>query len=1081
MPNVTLHIPTLVRPVEYDGKSEYLVRPLFLDYPRQVSRRYNEAISKYKTEVKQSFTNYQLERKTGSRLFWMKFSPDIKLHQLELEFSIGSNFIKGNFTLATFELQDKRFGFFPDLGNFMFMFSEREKLEKGALRVAEYFVKRARKNVGSDFKAENYYSPSKQFLTIVQQEINVKEARFAFDQPSLFDFFASIRQETSFDGAYEIGKVSNELSQKYPDELRRAYYDEAQVNQLYQHIFHRENTPIVILGPEGAGRHTLIDEVIWRYVDTEGKKGTEWKRHYFWHLNPNRVIAGMSIVGQWQNRFEAILEFVKAPDGREKFPDKLLIDDPVAMLKVGNSKGSKMNLTTVLKTYLEERSIQVVIIATPEMWKIVQEADRGFSDLFQVIRKKEPDVPKALRMVLQNRRRLEVDKQCHFTVPAINQLFTIHRNYLKNKALPGSVMNLMTQLANKFSEKKIDAPEVREEFKALSGLEEKIFDEQVQLEKNEVVEMLSRELVGQPDAVQALANAIHLIKSKLTDRSKPLASFLFIGPTGVGKTHAAKLLSKILLGTEKKLLRFDMNEYIDAGGLSRLIGDEMNPEGQLTGKVRYQPFAIVLLDEIEKAHKSIHDLLLQILDDARLTDSIGRTVDFSNTVVVMTSNLGAREADSKLGFGAESMSDSPLYRKAVENFFRPELVNRIENITIFNSLQFDQIQRIAQLQIRELLQRDGFVRRTTIVNVSPAALDWVARRGFDARMGGRALKRQIERDLTLLSAEQLIKTTTDTPVILDIVFEDEKLVPKISPLRFCQPNEHKILPELPHENSTGRFFGKLLRQIGQIEKGIARLENRREKRDMLQGHEASADWQFFDFKEKVAKLKETVQLKHLSYKEQMKVLTPVIPYRLKRIFLDPEQTSRARKEALRDKFFQSEALQEIREEYRHGSPQFDSTQTDLIVSFLDVQFLESMLKGFLKEKTDTLKLTFSSAVTHSGEEEIQWLMEKYTAFFDRMEIPFTLSEDEKSIQAEGHSLMEMMKAEKGIHLFYVSHRVPVPILLNIYEEGKRKTKQKLEVIRIYDGMETMTDIRTGFSNTMNFTADEFKLLIYGGM
>lgn len=343
------------------------------------------------------------------------------------------------------------------------------------------------------------------------------------------------------------------------------------------------------------------------------------------------------------------------------------------------------------------------------------------------------------------------------------------------------------------------------------------------------------------------------------------------------------------------------------------------------------------------------------------------------------------------------------------------------------------------------------------------------------------MKRQIERDLTLLSAEQLIKTKNETPIILDIVLENGQLTPQISPLRFCEHKGNQLLPALPEEHSTGRFFGKLLRQIQEVENQIAKLETRKERQDHLAGEEASADWQFFDFKEKVAKLKEAIQLKHLGYKEHLKVMSPVIPYRLKRIFLDPDQTSRARKEALRDKFFQSEALQEIREEYRHRSAQFDSTQTDLIVSYLDVRFIESMLGGFLSEKTDRLTFTFASAVTHSGDEEIEWLMEKYRALFDRMEIPFVTNEDDKTISVEGHSLMKIFAAESGVHLFYLSHRVPVPVKVMVRQEGQKKAEEKLEVIRIYDGMETLTDIRTGYSNTMNFTPDEFKLLIYGGM
>ena len=253
------------------------------------------------------------------------------------------------------------------------------------------------------------------------------------------------------------------------------------------------------------------------------------------------------------------------------------------------------------------------------------------------------------------------------------------------------------------------------------------------------------------------------------------------------------------------MMRFDMNEYIDGGAVHRLIGDEHNPEGHLTGKVRYQPYGIVLFDEIEKAHPRVHDLLLQVLDDGRLTDSLGKTVDFTGTIIIMTSNVGARAASAQVGFDTGQRDDSSVYRKAVENRFRPEFINRIDRIVIFESLQLEHILSIARLQIKELLKRDGFVRRTTILNISSDALEWVARRGYDEKMGGRALKRQIEKDLTTLSAEQLITTHTDNPIIFDILFEDQKLVPKITPLAFCDALGEGWMPELP-EISRGKRF-----------------------------------------------------------------------------------------------------------------------------------------------------------------------------------------------------------------------------------------------------------------------------------
>ena len=1078
MPTTTLNLPVIVRPTEEEGKSLYFIRPLFMEHPITSNRRYAKAMSLFKEEVKRRFGSYVLSRANMDHLFWFKFTPDVKLEHFEFEFSIGTNFIKGRFHIAVFEYHGHRFGLLPNFGNFMFFVPKDANghylLKEAAFKAIQKFTKQYKKNLGDQFKAENLYSSKKEFLTFVKQEITVKDPAFSFESQTRNEFYALFRQDVQFDGGEEIEKVSHELTERYPAGLDRAFYQEKLVGQLYDLIFKKENIPIVLVGKEGTGRHTVLKEVVSQYMEKRPPKADHWKRHYVWHLNPNRIIAGMSIVGYWEKRFEAILKYAIRPMARENFPDVIVIDNPVALLRIGKSASGSLALSNVLKPYLEKRLLQLLLIATPEEWKVLQEGDRGFSDQFQVIRMPEPDLPTAIKIVLENRRRLEVEHECNITVPAISQLFTIQRNFLKNKALPGSVMKLLTQLATKYSRKKIDAPQVREEFKAFSGLEEKIFDEQVKLEQDEIKNMLSAELVGQPQAVKVLADAIHLIKAKLTDRSKPLASFLFIGPTGVGKTHAAKLLSKSLLGNDRQLIRFDMNEYIDAGALHRLIGDANNPEGQLTGKVRYQPFGVVLLDEIEKAHPKIHDLLLQMLDDARLTDSLGRTVDFSNTVIIMTSNLGAREAASQLGFQTAGKDNSAGYRKAVENFFRPELVNRIGQIVIFNPLNFEQIQRIAQLQIKELLKRDGFVRRTTIVNVSEEALKWVAQRGFDKRMGGRALKRQIEKDLTLLSAKQLIKTTSETPIILDISFKNGHLTPAINPLGFCEPIKGKWLPELPDEDNIGYYFYQLFKKVQKVEERCSRTERRDND-----GVVDPTQWQHFGFKERVSELKENINLKQLESRQRKRTLSPIIPFRLKRVFHDWE-TSRARKETLRDKFFQTEALLELREEYRHGSPLFSSAQTDYLTSFVDVAFLETMFRGFTKGATERVIIHFKSLVTHSGQEQIEWLSEKYKALFEKMDLTIHPNENNVQVEVEGYNLHRLLRGEMGIHLFYVSYNLPVPILLSMGIESRKPSKQLQKVIRVYDGTETVTDLRTGYSNAMNLTEDELKLLLYGG-
>ena len=583
---------------------------------------------------------------------------------------------------------------------------------------------------------------------------------------------------------------------------------------------------------------------------------------------------------------------------------------------------------------------------------------------------------------------------------------------------------------------------------------------------------------------------IHIVKAKLNNPERPLGSFLFIGPTGVGKTQAAKVLCNYLMGNEDRLIRFDMNEYIDELAMQRLIGDYHNPEGQLTGKVRYNPFGIILFDEIEKAHPKIHDLLLQVLDDGRLTDSLGRTVDFSNTIIIMTSNIGAREASTNLGYDTKARDDSAIYRKAVENHFRPEFINRIDRIVIFNPLKLDHILNIARLQIHDLLKRDGFVRRTTILNISKDALEWVAQRGFNAKMGGRALKRQIEKDLTTLSAEQLISTKSDQPIVFDILLKNNKLSPTITPLEFAKPLQKDLLPELPEETKGKVFYNKLIRRIGAIERKVRFLEESQESNTndiIVIGNEkgANLNWQYYDFKEKITAIKQKITNLSLGFRDRYFKEKPAIPLRLKANSLYPRNegwgASKAVRLNLQDRLFQQEAIKEISENYQYANSNFTSLESEFIDSYLNVTFLEFFSKGFLKGETDKIILNFESLITGLGDSQIEYLIKLYATSFESLDVQFQVSKDKKSISAEGHYLYEIFKNEHGIHLFNQAHQNPLPIRLNVKREGAQSTPSlKTKVIRVYDAQSTLTDLRTGFTNDANITPSEFKLLLYAG-
>lgn len=1089
MAQVNVTVPVLVQLLDDDDHQTYHLSPLFFAHPVGIHRRYDQAVAQFKKEVQSRFKGYAIGRENANYLLWYLFNPVLRQQTIHINTAIGKQLVKGAISVLTFELKEHTFCCLPGFGSFVFVLEKDEDLRdlrSRTLKVVEKLIrveKKAQNNATID--VEPFFATKGEFVTTLEFKVNVKFKDFAFAERNDNWFFAFFGGNQDFDGADELEKVGVNLNEQYPSQLLRAFEREEEVAQVQHMIYQSRNTPIVIVGKEGVGKHSLMHEVIHRYC----KQWTspQEKMQYMWHVNPNRIIAGMSIVGMWQKRMEAILQHLK---NRQKgvATDKMLLDNVVALLRIGKSSQNSMTLSDVLKPYLEKRLLQVVLIATPEEWKIVQEKDRRFADLFQVLRLQEPHGEQAVRMVLEYRKELERQHGCRISIPAIRQLFTIHRNYFKRRALPGSVCKMLNQLAVKHSYDQINVERVQASFETYSGLSSQIFDSGYIFEEQEVRQYIGAGLIGQPAAVECLANAIHTIKAKLNNPSKPLGSFFFIGPTGVGKTEAAKIVCQYLLGDSRKLMRFDMNEYIDAGAVSRLIGDYYNPEGQLTGKVRYNPFGVVLLDEIEKAHPKIHDLLLQVLDDGRLTDSLGRTVDFSNTLIIMTSNIGATEVGTQLGFDTQERNDSAIYRKAVENFFRPEFINRIDQTVIFSPLEPEHIFNIAKLQIQQLLSRDGFVRRTTILNISEEALAWVAKRGYNAKMGGRALKRQIEKDLTAFSAQQLTQITPEQPIILNIELEEGVFKPSIDTLEFAAPLQEELLPDLPNDRQVRRYYQQLLDRLSDLQERLMTWQDHMEET----GQSMSEDdrWFYYDLREQITEQKEHASRMLMGFRSPYLDRVVATALRLKSSgtssIIYKRDDSRIEKKLIEQQLFSQSALDELRYVYQNAPEQFDRYQSMYLNDWLNVLFLEEKIKGLESGNRQRVRLYIQSAIRGQGNEEIKYLKEGYEDVLDELGYHYEW-QDHAYFEIEGYGLMPLLYAEQGYHLFYRSHQNSLPMRVYLTDaEGKKIHSEGTNfVVRLYDitlgdkhKASTLTDLRTGYTNQAQINAQEYKLLLY---
>jgi len=1067
MSAITLEVPTLVKEVQIVNKKYFYIRPLFSTALFAASIKYDVCLTQYKKELQNHVKYLELSKNNQVSLLWLLFRPKMVHRLVHVDFKLGIQPIKGVIGVIFFEIHGNKVAYLPSLNNYMFFIQgntatelEVEVQDNVRLFLRNLKNEQAKSSKEELFDATQYLSTRKEFISLVSVKLQLTYDKYAFEAQDISSFFSSFSASINFVGEVEIEKVGYCLNERYPSGLKRAYLREQEINQLYHlWIEPKQINGLVLVGEAGVGRHTLLEECVMRYLENTADNILQEKQQ-FWHINPNRVIAGMSVVGYWQKRFEAILNFFKSPYPDAKYPHSIIIDNPVALLKIGKSAQNNMTLSDLLKPYIENRSVQVTLIATPDEWKIIQEKNRRFADLFQVFRLQAPDAPTATKMVLHQRRELENLNDCQFTIQSIILLFNIHRIYFKNHALPGGVMKLMTQLAVKYKGSVIDLPEVRAEFKASSGLQEYVSENGQSLKENEVEDQIGMRLVGQPSAVGSLANAFQLIKAKLTDPTKPFSSYLFIGPTGVGKTQAAKVLCHYLMGDETHLIRLDMNEYIDDYAVQRLIGDESNPEGVLISKVRYHTFGVILLDEIEKANPAVRDLLLQVLDDARLTDSLGKEVSFSNFVIIMTSNVGATEINNTLGLGS-NLNERDIYQKAVEKYFRPEFINRIDEIVIFNPLNPAHTLEIARLQIRDLLQRDGFVRRTTILNVTQDTLHWIADRGYDQKMGGRALKRQIEKELTALSAEKLIALENDQPIIFDINFDKalQKIVPKIYPLHLkFQDAGQYWFPNVPKTlDNEYRYYDQLLRQIEIVE---AKLNSYRKK---LIG-DLTTNWRFFQLTNISTELKEQITDTKLLVGEVTVPHNSLLSFKKITIENDKLNTILA-----------GDLLFEIREHFKYGEYMFSKTQCKWANYFIDVVLLEIYLNNFIHHPIDRVTLSFRSFLEGYGDRQIAYLMEQYTNLLKELNATFESLPNEKIIRAEGNALSILLAREVGLHLFYINNQTPIPISLELLNTST--VEQSMEVIRIYDDLDTLTDLRNCYIIHAKMNAKEHKTLL----
>ena len=598
---------------------------------------------------------------------------------------------------------------------------------------------------------------------------------------------------------------------------------EKEIERIAQILSRRKKNNPILIGEPGVGKSAIVEGLARRIVEKKVSRILFGKRVVA--LDMMSVVAGTKYRGQFEERIRSILGELK------KNPDIILFIDEIHNIVGAGSAAGSMDAANMLKPALARGEIQCIGATTLDEYRQNIEKDGALERRFQKVMVEPTTTDETLQILKNIKERYEEHHNVNYTDDALEACVKLTDRYITDRNFPDKAIDALDEAGSRVHLTNITAPkEIEEQEKLIDEARnnkneavrcqnfelaasfrdrEKHYMEQLEAMKREweeklkenretvdaekvadVVSMMSgvpvqrmaeaegiklkgmknellSKVIAQDKAVDTLVKAIQRSRVGLKDPNKPIGTFLFLGPTGVGKTHLAKQLAKLMFGSADALIRIDMSEYMEKFTVSRLVGAPpgyvgYEEGGQLTEKVRRKPYSIVLLDEIEKAHPDVFNLLLQVMDEGRLTDSFGRTVDFKNTVIIMTSNVGTRqlkEFGRGIGFAVQNRADDKEYSqgvitKALNKSFAPEFINRLDEIITFDQLDINALIRIIDIELKGLYQRvENLGYR---LEIDEAAKRFVAEKGYDVQFGARPLKRSIQNNLEDGLAELII-------------------------------------------------------------------------------------------------------------------------------------------------------------------------------------------------------------------------------------------------------------------------------------------------------------------------------------